>query len=109
MNTLRKTLLASGGIASILYVVTDLIAAVFYPGYHSFTGRVVSELMARGAPTEGLVDPLFMLYGVLMVAFSCGVWSAAETHRHPSRLHAVALLLFVYAVLGLFGPTVFDM
>ena len=102
---LRNVLLACGVLASLLYVGTDVAAAICYPAYHSFTARAISELMATGAPTERLVDPPFLFYDVLMMAFAVGVWRSVPTRR----AHITAGLLFTYAALGLLGPTVFEM
>jgi len=92
-------------LASLEYVGTDVLAAIRYPEYHSFRSRVVSELMASGAPTERLVDPLFLLYGMLMMAFGAGLWMSDRQRR----AHIVGGLLFAYAAMGLLGPTVFEM
>ncbi|TMQ14882.1 MAG: DUF998 domain-containing protein [Deltaproteobacteria bacterium] len=102
---LRRILLACGILGSLLYVGIDVIAAIGYPEYHSFTSRVISELMARGAPTEHLVDPLFLLYDVLVLAFAVGVWMS----RAATRLRLAAALLAAYAVLGSLGPTIAEM
>jgi hypothetical protein len=102
---LRRFLLACGVLASLFYVGTDVVAAIGYPEYHSFNSRAISELMASGAPTERLVDPLFLLYGVLMMAFGVGVWMSG----HEKRVHVTAGLLFAYAAIGVLGPTVFEM
>jgi len=40
---------------------------MFYGEYHNFRSQAISELMARGAPTERFVDPLFFLYDVLLI------------------------------------------
>ena len=56
---LRPALLACGVLASLLYVATDLLAAIRYPDYHGFRDQMISELMATGAPTERLVDPRY--------------------------------------------------
>src|SRR5690349_5570400 len=50
----RKSLLVCGILASLVYVAADVLAAIRYPEYHSFTSRAISELMANGAPTERL-------------------------------------------------------
>jgi len=105
MKMLQKSLLLCGVLASVLYVGVDVLAAIRYPEYHSFSSRVVSELMAKGAPTERLVDPLFLLYGALMMAFGVGVWMS----ERGRRMHIVGALLFVYAAIGLLGPTVAEM
>ncbi len=102
---LRRTLLACGVAASLLYVGIDLLAAFRYPEYHSFTSRVISELMASGAPTERLVDPLFLLYGALMIGFGVGVWRSDRRRR----AHVLGGLLVGFAAVGLLGPTLFEM
>ena len=104
-DMLRKSLLVCGALASMLYVGTDVLAAIFYPDYHSFTARVISELMANGAPTERLVDPLFLLYGGLMLAFAVGVWLSSPR----PRVRVTACLLFAIGAIGLTGPTLFEM
>ena len=102
---LRRILLLSGVLSSLLYVGTDMLAAIFYPGYHSFTSRAISELMASGAPTERLVDPLFLLYDPLVMAFGVGVWTSGPRRR----VHITGGLLFAIGALGLLGPTLFEM
>jgi hypothetical protein len=104
-RTLRSILLICGAFASLLYVAIDLLAAARYGDYHSFTSQGISELMARGAPTERLVDPLFLLYDLLMIAFGVGVWRSAGQER---RLRLGGGVLVAYAGLGLLGPTLFE-
>jgi uncharacterized protein DUF998 len=103
---LRRFFLACGVLSSLLYAATDVLAAIFYPAYHSFTSQAISELMARGAPTERLVDPLFLLYGVLLIAFGVGVWMSPGRKR---LLHVTAALLIGIGALGFLGPTLFEM
>lgn len=55
-----------------------MLAAFLYGDYHSFTSRAISELGALGAPTKPLVDPLFLMYSVLLILFGVGVWAAAH-------------------------------
>jgi hypothetical protein len=45
-------------LSSLLYIGTDVVAAISYGEYHSFTSRFFSELMARGAPTKALGNEL---------------------------------------------------
>jgi hypothetical protein len=102
----RKLLLVCGVLSSLLYVAIDVLAAIVYPAYHSFTAQAISELMARGAPTERLVDPLFLLYDVLLIAFGVGVWMSPG----PERARRIsAALLVVNGALGFLGPTLFEM
>lgn len=102
---LRRVLLVCGALASVLYLGIDFLAAVAYPDYHSYTDRAVSELMASGAPTERLVDPLFLLYGALMLAFGVGVWMSDRR----KRVRITGGLLCAYGAIGLPGPLLFEM
>jgi hypothetical protein len=79
-SSLRRGLLFCGIIAIPLYAATDIIAGIQYPGY-SFADQAVSELFAIGAPTSGLVVPLFTLYSLLLLAFAFGVWMSAGESR----------------------------
>jgi hypothetical membrane protein len=98
---LRKILLACGVLSSLLYVGIDVLAAVRYGDYHSFTSQAISELAAVGAPTKHLVDPLFIAYDVLLIAFGVGVWTSPGRTR---ALHLVAGLLIAIAAVGLVWP-----
>ena len=105
--TLRSILLFCGVISSALYIATDIAGGLSYPGY-SFTSQAVSELMAIGAPSEPLVDPLFIAYDGLVIAFAVGVLlRAPERRNRVSRL--TGRLLIGYGLVGLTGPTLFEM
>jgi hypothetical protein len=65
--------LSCGVLAPVVYVATDALASILYPGY-SFLEQAVSELFAIGAPTSRWVAPLFSLSSVLLLAFVVGVW-----------------------------------
>ena len=73
----------------------------------SFASQAVSELMARGAPSESLVDPLFLAYGALLLAFAVGVFR--EGAGRGRGLRAAGALLMAHAVAGFTGPTLFEM
>jgi hypothetical protein len=75
-----SALLACGWASSLLYVVTDVLGAVNYPGY-DYTGQAISELSAIGAPTADLLAPLTTLYSILFALFAAGVWIAAGPRR----------------------------
>ena len=62
--TTRQVLLLSGILSSLLYITTDVLGGLRYPGY-SFTSQAISELMATGAPSEAFVDPLFLLKSIM--------------------------------------------
>lgn len=102
----QQTLLACGILASLLYVTTDVLGGLRYPGY-SFVSQAVSELMAIGAPSERFVDPLFLICGVLALAFGVGVLREGAGRSRP--LLITGALLTAYAAVGFTGPTLFEM
>jgi hypothetical membrane protein len=102
----RAVLLGCGPLASALYVVTDILGGLRYPGY-SFTSHAISELMATGAPSEPFVDPLFLIYDALLLAFGLGV--VREGAVRGRALRATGALLIGCAVVGSTGPTLFEM
>jgi len=102
----RRLLLLSGLLSSLLYVATDVLGGMRYEGY-SFTSQAVSELMATGAPSEAFVDPLFITYGVLALAFGVGVFREGAGRSRALRI--VGALLIGYAAIGFAGPTLFEM
>lgn len=102
----QLALLACGILSSLLYVATDVLGGMRYEGY-SFTSQVISELMAIGAPSEPLVDPLFIAYGVLVLAFGVGVFR--EGVGRDRALRVTGALLVAYAAAGFTGPTLFPM
>jgi hypothetical membrane protein len=104
-DSVRRAFLISGVLSSMLYVATDIIGGLSYPGY-SFTSQVVSELMATGSPSERIVDPLFLLSGVFALAFGIGVFLHDPRNR-PLRI--TGAILVAYAVIGQTGPTLFEM
>ena len=105
-SMVRPLLLVCGVLSSLLYVATDAFGGLRYPGY-SFTSQAVSELMAIGAPSEGFVDPLFIGYGVLLLAFGVGVLREGEGRNRELRI--AGAMLIGQAVLGFLGPTFFEM
>jgi uncharacterized protein DUF998 len=98
---LKKVLLVSGLLSSVLYLATDTIAEVRYPDYHSYLTQAISELGAIGAPTRPLVEPLFIAYDLLLLAFSVGVWVSGDDKR---TLRVIAALLAGIAVTGWLTP-----
>ena len=103
---MRPLLLLCGILSSLLYVATDVLGGLRYPGY-SFTSQAISELMAVAAPSEAFVDPLFMIYGALTVAFGVGV--LLERAGRSRALAITGSLLISYGAIGLTGPTLFEM
>src|SRR5512144_852992 len=88
-TTLTTMLLVCGVVAPFVYIGTDIVAGLRYPGY-SFSAQAPSELFAINAPTSRLVVPLFSLSSALFVAFAFGVWRASGNTR---ALHGLAVLV----------------
>jgi hypothetical protein len=76
----RKVLLVCGILSSLLYITTDITAAIRWESY-SYTSQTVSELIAINAPTRPFVVPLFTIYSILVIAFAMGIWQSAGPRR----------------------------
>lgn len=93
-QVLRKVLLLCGILSSLLYVITDILAAIQWESY-SYTSQAVSELQAIGAPTRPFVISLFSAYGMLVMAFGLGIW--VTDGRKRARF---GIILFGYGIVG---------
>jgi hypothetical protein len=103
---LRKILLGCGIVSSVLYIVTDVLGTLRYPGY-SYADQTFSELTAQGAPTRPLMVALNGIpYGVLVAAFAGGVWASAGPKRAARITRA---MLLGYAAFGVAGGLIFPM
>jgi hypothetical membrane protein len=96
----RKLLLICGILASLLYVASDIVAAMNWEGY-SYTHQTVSELRAIGAPTRPLLVPILLIYAMLEIAFGLGVREAAGQKR---ALRIAGVLLIGLGVVDLAAP-----
>jgi CubicO group peptidase (beta-lactamase class C family) len=96
----RKALLVSGILASVLYVAMTLFVGLLWEGY-SATSQTISELSAIGAPTRSLWMVLGTLYTGLMIAFGWIVWKSAPPNR---ALRIVGALILTQGVFGYFWP-----
>lgn len=79
-GSLRRWLLACGVAGAALYPLADILASTRYPGF-SYRDQAVSELFAIGAPTSGLVVPLFSISSTLLLLFAAGIWMSANGRR----------------------------
>lgn len=101
----QKILLVCGILSSILYVATDIFAALHYQGYR-YAAQGVSELNAVGAPTRPFTLPLFTLDNVLLLAFGMAVLTLAGRNR---ALRLTGALLIADAIVGQMGLQFFNM
>lgn len=93
---LRKILLICGILSTILWIGTDIYAAMQYEGY-SYRDQVPSELSAIGAPTQHLWIAMLFVYNPLLIAFGIGVWKSAGAKR---SLCTTGILLSAWGILG---------
>jgi hypothetical protein len=96
-TTLERVLLICGILSSLLRVATDILAAMWYPGY-SYMNQTMSQLAAIGAPTRAFQVPLLAVWCVLLIAFGIGVWASAGRKR---SLRVTGMLLVLLGAFGL--------
>lgn len=101
----RWILLLCGFLSSILYVVTDIIASLSYPGY-SISGQNYSELLATGAPTRNWLLGSSMVYNFLVACFAVGIW---KTCRPPCIARITSAIIICYAIVSMVTPLYFQM
>ena len=103
---LRKILLICGIVSSVLYIISDVIGALRYPGYR-YTDQEFSELTAQGSPVRPLMIALNEIpYTLLVLAFAVGIWESTGRTR-TGRI--TATMLTGYAAFGMAGGVVFPM
>jgi hypothetical protein len=93
-------LLYCGVLSSMYYVVINIVAPVYYPGYNMMT-QTVSELSAIGAPSRQIWVLLCSVYSLLTMAFGLGLYVVTETNN---RIRIVGVLMFFYGLSGFFWP-----
>jgi hypothetical membrane protein len=96
-RTVKRALLAAGIAAPAVYVVGDVLSGLLYQGY-SFKGQAISELSAYGSPVRPVMLAFLTAHGLLLVAFSAGLWQAGDQNR---ALRGVAVFLLPAALVGL--------
>jgi hypothetical protein len=101
----RTILLGCAIVASVLYVSTDIVAAIRYEGY-SYLDQNYSELLATGAPTRSFMLVVSFIYNLLMAAFAIGVWQSSGPKRAG---HIAAAMLGGYAIFSMVTPLFFQM
>jgi Protein of unknown function (DUF998) len=96
---MRRVLLATGVLSSLLYVVaTDIVAAAQWDNY-SRTSEMVSKLFAVGSSARPVLLVLVGgLYTVLIIAFGLGVWISANRNW---ALRVTGGLLIGYGVFNI--------
>lgn len=98
-------LLLSGLVSAILYVVTDIIASLSYPGY-SIADQNYSELLATGAPTRQWLLLSSCVYNFLIACFALAIWKTI-----PACIIAriTGVIILGYAIISMITPLYFQM
>src|SRR6266699_6808642 len=110
-SIVREVLLACGVLSSLLYVATDVLGGMRYEGY-SFTSQAISELAAIGAPSKPFVDPFFIAYDLVALAFGIGVLREAAGRNRALRIAAAMLIGYGaigFTAVAVAGPSFFAM
>jgi len=93
---ITRPLLLCGPAASLVYLSSDVIGALSYPGFN-YASQAISEMSAIGAPTAEMLAPFYTAFSILFAAFAGGIWLAAGGRR---SLRWSAGLLLAVAALG---------
>lgn len=101
----NRALLLCGWVSSGFYIITDLLASRWYPGYR-LLDQNYSELLATGAPTRPLMLAVSVVYNSLVAAFASGVWRSGSPKR---TAHWTGALMLGYAALSMVTPLFFQM
>jgi hypothetical membrane protein len=103
MKKSTKTLLICGILIPIIYIGTDTLSAILYPGY-IYSDQAISELSAIGAPTAWLWKALAFIYNPLLLALGIGVRSSAKDNKLLKASGTLMVVSFFVGLLWLFFP-----
>jgi hypothetical membrane protein len=98
----RNFLLYCGLAAPLLYAATVIFGAAIRPGY-SHIQYAISELAAAGAPNKALMDTLFSIYNLLLIAFAVGMFRLAASQPGSSRRWSGQWAAVLVGLIGLSG------
>ncbi len=82
---LRKTLLACGIAAPVVYVITVIVAAALRHDY-SHIVNAISELLSNGAPNKAVLDVIFNIYNAMLLAFAIGGYLVVRNGPRACRI-----------------------
>jgi hypothetical protein len=100
---MRRLLLAAGILAPVVYLAAVVLGGAITPGY-SHVEDHVSALVRTGAPHKDVLDPMFLAYNLLTLAFAVGFLMQVRGragHKRRTIGTLAALSLAVAAAAGL--------
>jgi len=98
----NKRLLFCGILATAVYVITVILGGILTPEY-SHISQAVSDLIAAGAPNKSLLDLLFALYNLLVIAFSVGLVQFVRSDQQNRRKVVGTVGALCLVAEGIFG------
>ncbi len=87
----RKFLVYCGLAAPVLYVITVIVGAAMRNDY-SHIVNAISELLSTGAPNKAVLDIVFNIYNILLLAFAIGGFIVL---KNAHRLSRVSMSIFI--------------
>ncbi len=98
----NKVLMLCGILAPVVYVLTVILGGIIRPGY-SHISQAVSDLIATAAPNKSLLDPLFALYNILVIAFALGLLQHVRNDHQNRRILIGTIGALILVAQGIFG------
>jgi uncharacterized membrane protein len=99
----RRILLFCGILAVVIYVATDIFAALRWEGY-SYTDQTVSEFWAVDAPTTTLIMTSHPAFIILVIAFGLGLRMSAGSRRSLRIAGGLVIAIGIVDMLAPFAP-----
>ncbi len=75
--------------AVCVYLLAVVLGGILYPGY-SHISQDVSQLTSTQSPIRGLMNPIFLIYNLLLVVFGVGIYGFEKNRL--SKLGAVSMI-----------------
>jgi hypothetical membrane protein len=97
-----RALLLAGVMAPVVYSATVVFGGMITPGY-SHLSQYVSELIAAGAPNRALLNLLFAIYNLFVLAFGVGIYLLIRRNQESRRRTVGIMGAFVLVLEGLAG------
>jgi len=99
-----RILALCGILAPIIYVIALVVGNVLDPSYSQIE-KTVSELVQRGAPNRDLINGILVIYNLLIIPFSAGLYlSLKKGWARSVVLVALVLTALLGAIVTLFFP-----